>query len=372
MARADKRGYVKRGRSCLLGLRRAPSVLFAESRFLYLERVLQRIILASITLWLAVGCAPTIKNEIVTEALHQQGFTVSAEIKPYLTIMRTPEVSFRPLPQVGGWSLAGDMQEGAANQYSYLHEQGLDYGYYEALISVDYRQALLPFVGDTVQRTPEFWVEGPTDCFTFDGANPATQGWTLDGVFDGDLVDRKVSENLAPLAWLDGTNWPEAYKGSNPSDLRGSVRFKIPTGIPADPDLYESDEMPGGEPDQQAYWRVSYRSPDLSAMAEWQSLTKLALRFVSNAVGLHLQPVLRVRKSNGETSSYRAINAPGPNGTYPIDGAAQPAWQMIEADFQLPAEATVELLEVRVYGRPDMAVFFVGADSFLDGVCVGH
>ncbi len=372
MAKADKSGYVKQGRPCLLVLLMVPSVVFAESKFLYEGSIPLKIILASFILFLAVGCAPTIRNEMVSEALHQQPFTVSAEIKPYLTIPRTPEVSFRPLPQPGGWLLARDMQEGTANQYSYLQEQGLDYGYYEALISVDYRQALLPFVAGTVQRTPEFWVEGPADCFTFDDASPATQSWTLEGVFDGDLVDRKVSENLGPLAWMDSTNWPEAYKASNPSDLRGSVRFKIPTGIPTDPDLYESDEMPGGEPDQQAYWRVSYLSPDLSAMAEWQSLTKLTMRFVSNAEGLHLQPVLRVRESNGESSSHHAINALGPNGTYPIDGAAQPTWQMIEADFQLPAEAIIEYLEIRVYGRPDMAVFFVGADSFLDGVCVGH
>ena len=103
-----------------------------------------------------------------------------------------------------------------------------------------------------------------TDCFTFDGASPAPQGWTLDGLFDGDLDDRKVAENLQPLAWLDGNNWPEPYQGSAPSDQRGSVRFKIPTGIPVDADAYQSDDRPGDEPDEQAYWRASYLSPDLA------------------------------------------------------------------------------------------------------------
>ena len=318
---------------------------------------LNRLVTILTALSLSYACAPVIENINISPAIEGEEIMVSTTIKPYLTIVRTPQlgVGFYPPPR-GPYEDAGTLTKIADNQYEgSLTAQ--NYGGYEMELTVPYLQALLPFLRSSTSRYATFYVDGPSTCFAFDGEDVGADGWTIDGVYDGDS-NNKVSEPAINLLWLDTNNWPEPMDGAERGDHRGAVGFEIdPMQIPVDSELYEK-----------TFWRVDFRSPPLENRVDWQAMQGVSLRFVSEAQRLFVQPLIKVRKNDSSIIHLRQVDAQGESVFHSIPTES---WHMIEFPMQLPEDVAAVLgVEIRLFGSLTDLPFNYDLESFLDGVCV--
>ncbi len=125
--------------------------------------------------------------------------------------------------------------------------------------------------------------------------------------------------------------------------------------IPINPDLYQTD-----------FWRISYLPPDLQNRPEWQNMQGVSLRFLSEAVGLYVQPLIKVRKTDG--SVVHLLQRDNNNPVF--HEIASNTWQLIEFPTQLPADVEAVLnVEIRLFGKLPGLPFNYDMESFLDGVC---
>ena len=184
-----------------------------------------------------------------------------------------------------------------------------------------------------------FVVDPAAATFAFDGGD--AQGFQLDGIYDDTLATLQPPQNpqVVPLAvaaaWSDSTNAPLARSADPLRDKRGSAYFI---------DHPQFDFATNGH-----YWRLGFVSPALGNV--WQgkgqySFDVLDEMSVRNPV-LYAQLVLKVRKCDGTTAYYRALD--GNKSPVFCTLAQNHAWTHCTATIDLSGVDVVLNAEVRVF-----------------------
>lgn len=302
---------------------------------------------------IATGCAPRILSLQVSTATEGQPVDVNAEIRPYLTNVGQPSMGVGPyLDSNGPFQPVGTMAHTSGIQYQ-GQLNNLTYGGYRLEMEVPYT---LPLLQDSIRTYKDFIIGAPASCFAFDSGNN-TQGWTVDGIYDGDTQVKvtQCSDTLFQnILWDDLTNWP----GGPYNDGKGSMLlFVTPTCFPT-----QSSQL-------QNSWRFDLVSPSLEGNSDWQNIGGYTFRVKTNApgtfnTGMIVQALLKLRKVDGTITWYRQVDTNNQPVWHVLDSTD---WKVIEWPIPIPANWVVLDVHIRVFGVPQ-AVYPEGV-IHLDGIC---
>ncbi len=166
------------------------------------------------------------------------------------------------------------------------------------------------------------------------------QGWTLEGLYDGDTTNKISTWNFPPF-WVDHTDFSNKPMQDPIGDNKGAIMFPIGPGIP---------QSSSGK------WRVDLMSPDLSGDAKWKNLKGITSAVCDKASWSGLTPievrfVLKIKKYDG---SVYLLDEKTSGQLKPKTHQLKPEliweWNYLTANLAVPKGDTVQQLIVRVYG----------------------
>ena len=307
---------------------------------------------------LLAGCAsPKIVSYTVEDGVEGTPLPAAATIDPRNSSIGTPDVRYRAISTgTGTLSNAVAMnQEGAGDTWT-TQVQGLRYGSYEVHLRVPFSTIL----GQTSKRlVKRVWIRPRPDCFSFDGEERGTEGWTFEGIFDatGATDIRKPGCPGTDLLW-SGVQWPDPLGIANPGPDRGSLHVLLSHDcFPTDPADLES-----------GFWRFGFVSPDLASNSGWQGVDVVEFRVAATGV-LKLQPIVTFIREDGTVGNSAPTDPT--TGDFLFYGVEPSAWTTFAGPVAVPANATVTGVRIRVFGEPAVVQLLEGAprDIYLDSVC---
>ncbi|MCZ6617577.1 MAG: hypothetical protein O7E57_05550 [Gammaproteobacteria bacterium] len=161
------------------------------------------------------------------------------------------------------------------------------------------------------------------------------QGWTMDGLYDGD-TNNKISIWNFPPFWLDNTDFSSRPMLDPLGDNKGSIMFPMGPGIPQS---------------SSKKWRVDLISPDLSGDTNWQDIKGISAAVCDRASFTGLTPIevrffLRMKKSDGTVYLLgEKTNAP-----HQTSSTLVWDWNYLTANLAVPKGETTLNLIVKMYG----------------------
>jgi hypothetical protein len=235
--------------------------------------------------------------------------------------------------------------DSASGRYQGLF-QGLVIGGHPAFVTASKttRTASIPVNETTIKSEghTNIFVRPQPGCFNFALKNDR-EGWTAEGMFDGDLPDKVTQANL-PLNWVS-TGYASV----------GAVTLNMGSSIVPATNLLTT-----------GYWRYDFRSSDLSTNIPWQGITGLSYRLGANlnSDSIQVQAILVARNSNGRPVLFRATN----NGN-PVFHSLSPgaiSFQTFIDNIKLESGSTLLGIHLRVFG---IAGAIPPSDVRLDLIC---
>ncbi len=176
--------------------------------------------------------------------------------------------------------------------------------------------------------------------------NGTAQGWTLDGLYDGD-TPTMLLDTKGKAVWIDYTDIGAKPDFDKMGNNKGAVIHIAGPGLP------KSDQATSG------FWRFDFVSPDVSNDAQWQGINGVAASLTdkTSLTGLtapHVQFLLQVKKPDGSTT-FLVETTTMPSGTaepvfYPLDPKRLWEWNHLASIIPVPQGYVVEHIHIRVFG----------------------
>ncbi len=302
-----------------------------------------------------IGCDPTITDLQVTPTADASVATVSAKVMSQgSSNMSTPSAAWRV--SGSGASFAGETPMNPAEDHYYsIDLTGLPTGFLDVRVWVTYGSS-----GDLVKERIVKFYNGAY--FGFDSVQ-GTAGWSFQGIYN-DNGPEQIAQ--CPPAGLDTfpsrVHFPDFALESYPSPA-GSYRGAL--FVFTHPGCFPNTTTLAMGP----LWRYALVSPDLSGETAWQGITGFSCRFQSNRPGITVKPLIRVRKTDGDTTHFTGADP----AFYPIDSTG--IWY--EVIYTLPAGASALIdrilnVQVNVFGDAVMTGTYPEGANYLDAVYPIH
>ncbi len=307
----------------------------------------------ALVLALLAGCAPKIDEMTVGEGEPGERLPVTAEVTKNQTTIQGVELDTR---RVGAadFDSAGDLA-GTGGSYS-GQTPNLGPGEYEARVRVLYK-ALFQSAVKTTSATRPFTLAWPPGTYGFETGGLG--GWRYAGVFGvNDTFEPCAPDVLAasPYFSLTTSGWPLGINATGGPYASGAVRTVVSSTCYPDSD---------SETNQTGLWNFNLLSPDLSNNADWQGISGVSFRMITN-VPLGVQAVATVvyEDASGETQPSSPMTSPTQVDFTEITGQQ---WVTVEKLWNIP-DRPIRSLEIRVFGDPESLAGFPGSTVLLDVV----
>lgn len=303
-----------------------------------------------------IGCGPKIEISALEDTLPGKPIPYQVSIEP--SANKIVDIDFAYYPKYRHPSdpikLTPNKQQEHNRWLGTFEPQGP--GEYRLLVRVTYRSALgIVSMGHTTTnavRDVTVHPALPASCFNFDGGENDFQGWNSTAVFDGRSKTRISKGNCPDLLYLN-RSWP--FNLDEPAD--GGSLF-----IPVSPTCFPKTST---EVSRHGMWRFDLISPDLSDNPSWQNLSGLSYRFATQTMPVRLYALIRYRHDD-QLITHTLM----PAATYEHYVNAIPGnWRSIHMPVDLPADAKVHNVMIRIMGEPEKTVTPQVGSLFLDGVC---
>lgn len=193
--------------------------------------------------------------------------------------------------------------------------------------------------------TRTFSVGAPAGCFNF----PASQelsGWSVPGIFSGDGLTN-IADEPPTLVWAGAAGF------LNQSTADGGLALQVRSNMFPPPATFAGNA-----------WRIDLVSANLSKRPGWPNISGISFRMAHNLGTISVQPLLFIRKADGQTTFLRQQLSD----QSPVFLPAPSAYSAFVARIAPPLGATVLGVHLRVFGA-NPVIAPNESFIFLDGVC---
>jgi len=312
-------------------------------------------VVATCTLVLAllIGCAPKIDEMTVGGGEPGERLPVTAEVTKNQTTIQGVELDTRPVG-AADFDNAGSMS-GTGGSYSGQTTR-LGPGEYEARVRVLYK-AIFQSAVNTKSATRQFSLAWPAGTYSFETGG--LNGWQYAGVFGtSDTFQHCAPAELAGPPYFSYTTagWPLGINDTGGPYVSGAVRTVVSA-------ICYPDNA--SETSQTGLWNFNLISPDLTDEADWQSISGVSFRMITNnPFGVQAVATVVYEDENGETQPSSPMTSPTQVDFTDISGQQ---WVSVDKTWNIP-DRPIRSLEIRVFGTPESLAGFPGSTVLLDVV----
>jgi len=306
-----------------------------------------------LALALITGCAPKIDEMTVGEGEPGERLPVTAEVTKNNTTVQSVELDTR-LVGAADFDAAGSMA-GSGGSYS-GQTPNLGPGEYEARVRVRYK-AVFQSAVKTKSATRPFSLAWPPGTYGFETGG--LNGWRYAGVFGAnDTFEHCEPSALATSPFFSHTTagWPLGINATGGPNVSGSARVAVSSTCYPDSD---------SEMGETGFWNFNLLSPDLSNDADWQGISGVSFRMITNApFGVQVVATVVYEDESGESEPSSPTTSSSQVDFTEIAGQQ---WVTVAKTWNIP-DRPILSVEIRVFGDAESLAGFPSSTVLLDVV----
>ena len=311
-------------------------------------------VLAFLSLFALQGCEPGSEIILNDKIKAYHPFSITLTLKSDQTYANT-HISARLFDKFNlenTYPVEVKEKQEEANQFN-VNANNLGAGEYRLIVEVPYELKFLglSFGEATKLITHDFRIHKnlPYVCFDFNTMEEL-KGWQSSLVYI-ENKEEAFSKPTCPGLFFVHNDWPASLKQTT---LGGSMFVPVSS---------ECFPKSSNQLSKQTHWTFSISSPELNENKDWQNIKSISFRIASSAMPVKISPEIHYQLAESKAGTF---NTQKPKASYEISGEG---WSVIQHPLDIPEGATVNKIELHVYGIPEQTVTEGINSIFFDGIC---